>query len=132
VFGELFYPVWKVLEGDFCCTVIYVGPENNSSKFSFRFTITAKNKIETISTCLITRSYNGNVDEVLQPGNCIAIHYDTVKNSLLAKISCLFNWKFLDLAYQITVYLIVTRMTITLIVKITIMKVKEKNLYVHL
>jgi hypothetical protein len=79
VFGELFYAVWKVLEGDFCCTVIYVGPESNSSKFSFRFTITAKNKIETISTCLITRSYNENVDEVLKPGNCIAIHYDTVE-----------------------------------------------------
>lgn len=79
VFGELFYAVWKVLEGDFCCTVIYVGPESNSSKFSFRFTITARNKIETISTRLITRSYNENVDEVLKPGNCIAIHYDTIE-----------------------------------------------------
>jgi hypothetical protein len=79
VFGELFYAVWKVIEGDFCCTVIYVGPENNSTNFSFRFTITARNKIETISTCLITRSYSEKVEEVLKPGNCIAIHYDTIE-----------------------------------------------------
>jgi hypothetical protein len=79
VFGELFYAVWKVIEGDFRCTVLYVGPENNSSEFSFRFTITARNKIETISTCLITRSYNEDLDDVLKPGNCIAIHYDTIE-----------------------------------------------------
>jgi hypothetical protein len=79
VFGELFYAVWKVIEGDFCCTVIYVGPEKDCTNFSFRFTITARNKIETISTCLITRSYSENVEEVLKPGNCIAIHYDTIE-----------------------------------------------------
>jgi hypothetical protein len=79
VFGELFYAVWKVVEGDLYCTVIYVGPENKSSKFSFRFTLTAINKIETISTCLITRSYSENIDEILKPGKCIAVHYDTIE-----------------------------------------------------
>jgi hypothetical protein len=79
VFGELFYAVWKVLEGDLYCTVIYVGPESKSSKFAFRFTLTAINKIETISTCLITRSYSENINEIFKPGNCVGVHYDAVE-----------------------------------------------------
>jgi hypothetical protein len=79
VFGELFYAIWKVIEDGFYCTVIYVGPENKSSKFTFRFTVIAKNKIETISACLLTRSYGEDMDDVLKPGNCIVIHYDTIK-----------------------------------------------------
>jgi hypothetical protein len=33
VFGELFYFVWKVIEGVFYCSVIYVGQEYNSRQY---------------------------------------------------------------------------------------------------
>lgn len=79
VFGELFYAVWKVIAGGLYCAVIYVGPENKSSKYTFRFTLTAINKIETVSTCLITKSYSENIHEILKPGNCIVVNYDTIK-----------------------------------------------------
>ena len=79
VFGEIFYVVWKVIEGEFYCTVMYVGPRNISSQYGFRFALTAKNKVETISACMITKSYFENIDQVLRPGNCIAVHYNTIE-----------------------------------------------------
>jgi hypothetical protein len=79
VFGELFYVVWKVMESEFYCTVMYVGPGNNSSQYGFRFTLTAVNKVETISACMITRSYFEDLDQVLKPGNCLAVHYNTIE-----------------------------------------------------
>lgn len=79
VFGELFYVVWKVIEGEFYCTVMYVGPKCNSSRYCFRFTLTAINKIETISTCMITKSYFEDLDQILKPGNCLAVHYHTIE-----------------------------------------------------
>ncbi|GFG37173.1 hypothetical protein Cfor_00422, partial [Coptotermes formosanus] len=57
VFGELFYVFWQVIKDDFYCTVMYVGPGSNSSQYGFRFTSTATNKVETISACMIKRSY---------------------------------------------------------------------------
>lgn len=79
VFEEIFYVVWKVIEGEFYCTVMYVGPRNISSQYGFRFALTAKNKVETISACMITKSYFENIDQVLRPGNCIAVHYNTIE-----------------------------------------------------
>jgi hypothetical protein len=83
VFGELFYAVWRVKEGQLRCTVMYIGPENNCSNYTYRFTVTSSNKGETISMCLVTQSYTENLDDVLKPGNCIAISYDIIQRFLV-------------------------------------------------
>jgi hypothetical protein len=57
VFGELLYFVWKVIEGVFYCSLIYVGQEYNPSLYGFRFTLKAINRIETISECMKTLNY---------------------------------------------------------------------------
>jgi hypothetical protein len=79
VFGELFYAVWKLIEGQFRCNVMYIGPKNNCSNYTYRFTVTARNKVETFSMCLLTQSYNDNFDDVLKPGNCMTINNDTIQ-----------------------------------------------------
>jgi hypothetical protein len=110
VFGELFYVFWQVIKDDFYCTVMYVGPGSNSSQYGFRFTSTATNKVETISACMIKRSY---FETLIKSWSLVIVSQSItilLKNSLLMKINYLFSQKFLNRTHQNLANLTVTTM----------------------
>jgi hypothetical protein len=82
VLGELFNAVWRVVGTHFCCSVVHIGPENNSANYKFTFTI-LKNNGRQLSCYNVTQSYIEDVDDVLKPEKCIAINYHTVKEFLI-------------------------------------------------
>jgi hypothetical protein len=70
---------WKVMEGVFYCTMIYVGPEHYSSQSGYRSTLTTTHKIDNISESMITRSHFEYICEVLKPRRCLVFHFHTTE-----------------------------------------------------
>ncbi|XP_021927126.1 uncharacterized protein LOC110833399 isoform X2 [Zootermopsis nevadensis] len=75
---ELFYIVWEIKDGNFFCVVLCVGSKNKSSKFMYKFSLTAENEKKKISMCFQTRSVVQEIEQVLAPGHCVVLHFDTV------------------------------------------------------
>jgi hypothetical protein len=89
VFGELFYAVWRVAGGAFCCSLIHIGPEN-SANYKYRFTI-LKNNYPQISCFFETKNYIDNVDDVLKPENSITIDYWKVEKFYVSETNLPFE-----------------------------------------
>jgi hypothetical protein len=90
VFVELFHALWRVVGSDFCCSVIYICPENYSANYKFRFTI-LKNNARKISCFFVTQSYIEDIDEVLKPQKCMTIKYHTIQEFLIEENDLLFE-----------------------------------------
>jgi E3 ubiquitin-protein ligase SIAH1 len=75
---QLFYVVWKIKDGRFFCSVLYVGAKKKSSKFTYTFSITTENGLKKISMSFQTQSVVKSMEHVFTPGDCVLLHYDTV------------------------------------------------------
>jgi hypothetical protein len=76
--GKMFYVLFKTIGNIFFCVVFYVGPSEESSKYKYRFSLTKKGT-GAISYCLFTRGFVEDSSEVIETGNCIAIHFGCVE-----------------------------------------------------
>jgi hypothetical protein len=75
---ELFYVYWRVEGGTFYCAVFYVGEEEKSSKYKYKFTLTSESDDRKISMSFRTRCILENLDELFQSGDCVILSYSTV------------------------------------------------------
>jgi hypothetical protein len=74
--GKLFFMFWEIRECNIHFAVFYIGPENDTEKFTYNFKIKKHNeKISVRATC---HSYLQDADAVLQPGECVVLPYGTV------------------------------------------------------
>jgi hypothetical protein len=86
--GKLFYLVWETTYITFYFSVFLVGQKNEAEEFTYDFKI-GKHR-ESISITAKCRSYLEAKSEVLRPGGCVTLHYDTVQRYLRqnAELSC--------------------------------------------
>lgn len=93
--NEIFYVIWELRDSTFYCATFHIGPKENACKFSYRFRISKKRGKECIAYCLQTHSYMENVNDVIEKGDCVSIHYNCVekfiKNSALPFEIQIFN-----------------------------------------
>jgi hypothetical protein len=73
----MFYLVWEIKNTFFFFSSFYVADPGSASK-DFRYKFTIRKSDECISVCGISHSYLKDKGEILQPGKCVALHYDTV------------------------------------------------------
>jgi hypothetical protein len=93
--NEIFYVIWELRDNIFYCATFHIGPKENSCKFKCRFRISKKRGGESISYCVKTHSFMEDVDEIIERGECVAIHYSClqkfIKNSVLPFEIQIFN-----------------------------------------
>jgi hypothetical protein len=101
---ELFYVCWRVESGSFYCVVLYVGEEEKSSKYKYKFTLTSQSDDRKISMTFPTRSILENLDELLQSGDCVILSYSTVSKFFNSKIylECGFQINSIEIHRDIT------------------------------
>jgi len=92
---DLFYAVWEIKGGSFYCAVLYVGPKKNSSKFTYKFSLTTDNGMKNISMLFRTQSVVTSMEHFFKAGDCVLLHYDTVMKFLNSD-------KFLQCAFEIS------------------------------
>jgi hypothetical protein len=74
---KLFYLVWETTNITFYFSVFLVGQKNEADEFTYDFKIGKhRDKVSVTGTC---RSYLEAKREVLRPGECVTLHYDTVQ-----------------------------------------------------
>lgn len=78
--GELFYVSWRVQSGVFYCAVFHIGQKQIPPQFKYRFAISTKDGEEYSISCL-THSYFENVNDIVQQGKCVMLHYSVVQRS---------------------------------------------------
>jgi len=83
---ELFYVVWEIKAGNFCCAVLYVGPKKKSAKFTYKFSLTTDDGMKNISMTFQTQSVVTSMEKFFSPGDCVLLHYDTVLKFLNSEI----------------------------------------------
>jgi hypothetical protein len=76
--GKTFFVVFKTTGKIFFGVAYYIGPPSQSSKYKYKFILTNK-RMGTISYCLFTRYMFEDINEVLDTGNCVNIHYGCVQ-----------------------------------------------------
>jgi len=75
---ELFFIYWRIKDGNFYCTVFYVGEKEKCSNYTYRFVLTTDSDNKKISMSFPTRSITENLEELLQSGDCVILNYNTV------------------------------------------------------
>ncbi|GFG39718.1 hypothetical protein Cfor_11123 [Coptotermes formosanus] len=75
---ELFYIYWRIKDGSFYCAVFYVGEQEKSSNYKYRFVLTTESDNRKISMSFPTRSTLENLEELLQSGDCVILNYNTL------------------------------------------------------
>lgn len=83
---ELYYIYWRTGGDTFYCAVFYVGDEEKSSKYKYKFTLTSQSDDRKISMTFPTRCILENLDELLQSGDCVILSYNTVLKFLNSTI----------------------------------------------
>lgn len=78
--NEIFYVIWEVRDNTFYCVIFHIGPKRISLKYKYRFRLSKKGGSESISYFLKTSSFMDDVEEVIESGNCVAIHYNCIEN----------------------------------------------------
>jgi hypothetical protein len=93
-FGTLFYLVWEIKDATFHFSPFHVTvPGSATEKLKYNFKL--RTLEESISVCGICHSYLQDKSEVLQPGECVTLHYGTVlkyvgeNSSMLCEIEIL-------------------------------------------
>ncbi|XP_069680246.1 uncharacterized protein [Periplaneta americana] len=100
---ELFYIIWEIKDGNFFCVVFYIGSKKKCSKFKYTFSLISDTGIKTISMGFRPRNIVENIDQVLVPGECVLLHYDTVLKFVNSNkfLTCDFEIKSLEAANAI-------------------------------
>jgi hypothetical protein len=75
---ELFYVYWRIEDGKFYCAVLYVGEEEKSPKYKYKFTLTTECGDKKVSMSFPTRYILDNLEELLESGDCVILNYNTV------------------------------------------------------
>jgi hypothetical protein len=75
---ELFYVVWEIKAGNFCCAVLYVGPKKKSAKFIYKFSLKTDDGMKNKLMAFQTQSVVTSMEKFFSSGDCVLLHYDTV------------------------------------------------------
>lgn len=94
---ELFYIVCKIEGTHLCCVVMYIGPEEKTSNFRYRFTILKDGGKEIISLCSAVRNYMIKLDHILELGLCVKLDYRTAWNFLDSRNTLVFEIEIYDI-----------------------------------
>lgn len=79
---RMFYIYSKVVDRLFYCAVLYVGPKAETTLFRYRLTICGKTGKEVISHLLCTLNFMEDIDEVIENGKCVVVHYGNLERFL--------------------------------------------------
>lgn len=101
---ELFYIYWRIKDCNFYCAVFYLGEQEKSSNYKYRFVLTTESDNRKISMSFPTRSILENLEELLQSGDCVVLNYNTLLNFLHPNfnLECEFQIKAVELAVDIS------------------------------
>jgi len=75
--GKLFYLAWEITNHTFYFAVFCIGHTDEAERFMYDFKIGKQR--ESISITGTCRSYTEAKGDVLRPGECVTLHYRTVK-----------------------------------------------------
>ena len=81
----LFFVLWEIRDDNFLCAARYVGTKKEAADYKYRFTIATSSGMDIISMCFIAQSFLNDIENILQPGECVTLHYGTVAKFLDAK-----------------------------------------------
>ncbi|PSN29895.1 hypothetical protein C0J52_27867 [Blattella germanica] len=75
---DLFFIIWEMRAEDFFCVVVLIGSKEEAAEYKYRFTIATPSGMEIISTCFVAQTYLNDLEQILQPGECVTLRYGTV------------------------------------------------------
>ena len=101
---ELFYIYWRIKDGSFYCAVFYVGEQEKSSNYKYRFVLTTDSDNMKISMSFPTRSILENVEELFHSGDCVILNYNTLLKFINPNMNleCEFQINAIELATDIS------------------------------
>jgi E3 ubiquitin-protein ligase SIAH1 len=77
---DIFHQRFEVKDSTVYYVIRYIGRAEKASEFKYKFKLlTGSNEI---SVCNVTSSYNVDVQEVYNTGNCVKLYYDTLERFL--------------------------------------------------
>jgi hypothetical protein len=102
--GELFYVYWRIEREKFYCSVLYVGEDEEASKYKYKFTLMTECGDRKISMFFPTRCILENVEQLLDSGDCVILNYNTVLKFLNSKmhLECEFQISATEINVDIT------------------------------
>lgn len=72
--NEVFFRMSKVI-GDFLyCCVLYVGPKDKASAYTYKLTINNNEGRGSVCACHQTVGYQSDIEEIIRKGNCAVFH----------------------------------------------------------
>lgn len=74
--GKLFFVIWEIKECNIHFAVFHAGSQNGAKEFTYKLSIKTHN--EEISMRATCHSYLQELSTVMQPGECIVLHYGAV------------------------------------------------------
>jgi len=73
--ANIFFIVWKVIDMDLYCCVLYVGPETRASSYSYCMTIESTDGSAYATVCLPAKSYFVDVETLFRNRDCAVFSY---------------------------------------------------------
>jgi hypothetical protein len=80
--NEVFFRLSKVVDGFLYCCVLYVGPKDKASTYSYKLTINNTEGKGSVCACHETVGYKSDINEVLRNGNCAVFHWEFAKTCI--------------------------------------------------
>jgi E3 ubiquitin-protein ligase SIAH1 len=77
--NEVFFLRFQVTNDTLYAVLLYVGPPQNAAKYKYKVKFVNKDDTEGVTVMHLTRSFDENLDDIFNAGNCGKVHYDVVR-----------------------------------------------------
>lgn len=77
--NEIFFRLSRVEDGFLYCCILYVGPKDKASNYSYRLTIENAKGKGSASSCHETIGYQSCLNEIIRKGKCAVFHLEFAK-----------------------------------------------------
>jgi hypothetical protein len=77
--NEVFFLRFRANNDTFYAVLLYIGPAENAANYKYKVEFVNKDDTEGVTVMHLTRSFDEDLDEVFNSGNCVKLHYDVVR-----------------------------------------------------
>ena len=77
--NEVFFLRFQFTDDILFAVMLYIGPAENAAKYKYEVKFVNEDDTEGVTVMYLTRSFDENLDDIFNAGNCGKVHYDVVR-----------------------------------------------------